>query len=483
MYDKSLFIFRRDLRLFDNTALNYALKNSNKVILCFIFDEQQIKNNEYLSKFSLSFLIESLIEMNENLKKFNSKIYFCYGKPDKIISKIIDELLIDAVFLNKDYTPFSINRDEIIKNLCDKKKVSFNSYFDICLNEIEFIKTNNNDNYKVFTHFYNKAKTFIVKKPNYDIFLNFKFEDIFNYEKSNKFIKNISNKFYSNKLSIEDEKILEKLKEKFNLDNKLHSNSKIFSGRKKAISLLNNLENLIDYEKTRNFPILEKTSHLSAHLKYGTVSIREVYHTIAKFLNLNHPLIRQLYFRDFFISIAYNYPHIFGNSFYQKYDKIKWENNINKFNAWKNAKTGFPIVDAGMNELNKTGFMHNRLRMITASFLVKDLHVDWRYGEKYFAQKLIDYDPCVNNGNWQWASSTGCDAAPYFRIFNPWLQQKKFDKDCLYIKKWIPQLKDISSKQIHDLFKTKEKIKNYPLPLVDHKIESDKAKSYFKIVN
>ena len=199
--------------------------------------------------------------------------------------------------------------------------------------------------------------------------------------------------------------------------------------------------------------------------------MREVYYAITEQLGSEHPLLRQLYWRDFFTHIAYHFPQVFGRPFLEKFANLHWDNNRDYFQAWSEGKTGFPIVDAGMRELNATGFMHNRLRMIVASFLVKDLHISWRWGERYFAQHLVDYDPCVNNGNWQWAASTGCDAQPYFRIFNPWLQQQKFDPDCRYIYRWIPELKAFSPKTIHQWDK-KHHHCNYPAPIIDHARES-----------
>ena len=196
---------------------------------------------------------------------------------------------------------------------------------------------------------------------------------------------------------------------------------------------------------------------------------------------LHIPLIKQLYWRDFFTQVAYHSPFVFGQPFHEKYSKLPWSNSEKAFTAWCTGTTGFPIVDAGMRELNATGFMHNRVRMIVASFLTKDLHIDWRKGERYFAQQLVDYDPAVNNGNWQWCASTGCDAQPYFRIFNPWLQQKKFDPQCIYIKKWVPELQKILPLTIHTWYKEDSPpIKNYPRPMVDHGVESKKAKELYK---
>ena len=221
-----------------------------------------------------------------------------------------------------------------------------------------------------------------------------------------------------------------------------------------------------NYEQERDFPAIKGTSGLSAHHKFGTLSVREVFQRVKENLGLSHSLIRELFWRDFFTHIGFYFPRVFSGCFYQEYDAIQWENNQKKFKAWCQAETGFPLVDAGMRELLSTGFMHNRVRMVVASFLTKDLHIDWRWGEKYFAQHLVDYDPAVNNGNWQWAASTGCDAQPYFRIFNPWRQQERFDSDCKYIKKWLPELKNIPAKKIHRRTEVSESLCGYPAPIV-----------------
>jgi len=231
------------------------------------------------------------------------------------------------------------------------------------------------------------------------------------------------------------------------------------------------------YAATKDIPALS-TSNLSAHLKFGTLSIRETYHAIKKILGPTHLLLRQLYWRDFFTHVAYYSPFVFGHAFHEKYDQLIWEHDDKKFQRWCTGTTGFPIVDAGMRQLTTTGFMHNRVRMIAASFLTKDLHIDWRWGEKFFAQQLIDYDPAVNNGNWQWCASTGCDAQPYFRIFNPWLQQKKFDTECIYIKRWIPELKKVAPATIHTWYANKLP-SNYPKPMVDHTQEARITKQWF----
>ncbi|MBZ0167786.1 MAG: DNA photolyase family protein, partial [Candidatus Omnitrophica bacterium] len=253
-------------------------------------------------------------------------------------------------------------------------------------------------------------------------------------------------------------------------------------GRKSGLKILKGLSRYKNYDDERDIPAVDGTTNLSAHNKFGTVSVREVYHGMRNVLGQTHTLIKQLYWRDFFVHVGYHHPEVLGSAFHEKYNKIPWRDSRQDFQAWCDGRTGFPIVDAGMRELNTTGFMHNRVRMITASLLVKDLQIDWRWGEKYFAQKLIDYDPLVNNGNWQWVASTGCDVQPYFRVFNPWRQQERFDPDAKYIKHWIPELKELSPKEIHTWDGAEGSLfaPDYPPPMVDHSVETKKVKELFK---
>ena len=257
-------------------------------------------------------------------------------------------------------------------------------------------------------------------------------------------------------------------------------NKEIKGGRKEALKILKNLDKFRNYDKIRDFPALNQTTQISAHNKFGTISIREVHNQIKEVLGENHTIMREIYWREFFSHILFHFPHAQKTSFKQKFQKIPWSKSKESFEKWSKGKTGFPIVDAGMRQLNETGFMHNRVRMIVASFLTKDLHIDWRLGEKYFGEKLIDYDPAVNSGNWQWAASTGCDSVPYFRIFNPWRQQERFDLNCEYIKKWIPELEKIEPKIIHNLWNKFPDNLNYVKPMVTHKIEAEKTKMIFK---
>lgn len=450
-YPLSLHIFRRDLRLFDNTALNAALQSSKNVIPCFIFDKRQIENNIYKSQNSIQFMVESLRELENTIKSKNGKLFFFYGIAEEIVEKLLKQLPIRAVFLNRDYTPFSCIRDKKIENICNQFSVDFHAYADALLHEPEEILKKNQEPYTIFSHYFRAASSFIVSKPQNQNHDNYYKEDI----------------------SFADKNILNTIVKNVN------PSLLVKGGRNEALTLLKKLKNLQNYEEIRNFPALFGTTKLSAHNKFGTLSIRELYAEIIKLFGVNHTLIKELYWRDFFTHIAFHYPHVFGKAFHSKYDNINWSQNEKYFNAWCHGHTGFPIIDAGMRELNKTGYMHNRVRMLVASFLTKDLHIDWRWGEKYFAKKLVDYDPAVNNGNWQWAASTGCDAQPYFRIFNPWLQQKKFDSNAEYIKQWVPELNNVSPAIIHSL--NTSQLKDYVTPIVDHSIESAKAKIMYKV--
>lgn len=440
-YKKSLYIFRRDLRLHDNTALIEALKNSEEVIPCFVFDPRQVGKNPYRSINAIQFMIESLKYLKRELAKREARLYLFAGEVEKVVAELIVSETVDAVFVNRDYTPFSRKRDQRLKSQAAKRGVDFNSHFDLLLTEIGTVMSGAGTPYTVYTHFANKAAKIPVRRPKKNSFRN----------------------YISKSIRLEKPQLLESVLPKAEFNKEIF----IDGGRKNALKLMKRLKGLSNYDQERNLPAMEATTGLSAHNKFGTVSIREVYHAIAGSLGSSHALIRELYWRDFFTHVAYHFPHVFGHAFHHKYDSLHWDNNRRKFKAWRDGETGFPMVDAGMRQLNASGFMHNRVRMIVASFLVKDLHIDWRWGEKYFAQKLIDYDPSVNNGNWQWAASTGCDAQPYFRIFNPWIQQRKFDPDSNYIKKWVPELRPYQSKQIHKLEKGIS-LKGYRKAMVEH---------------
>ena len=455
-YNKSLFIFRRDLRTQDNRGLSEACKQSNQVIACFIFDPKQVsEKNPYRSMNAIQFMLVSLQELNMQIKSKGGRLYFFYGDTPKIIKQLIISQKINAVFANRDYTPFSLKRDEALEKICIQNDCVFSSHNDLLLHEPEEIMTGNGTPYSIFNAFYKRALTLLVQETELKISGNF-------------FNKSISHSYTT--------EIFKKILAEYN------KNIWVKGGRVEALRLLKSITKLAAYTRTHDFPELP-TSYLSAHLKFGTISIREAYWTITKKLGRGHALLRQLYWRDFFTHVAYHSPFVFGQAFHEKYNILPWKNDKKNFKAWCTGTTGFPIVDAGMRQLNKTGWMHNRVRMIVASFLIKDLHIDWRWGEQYFAQQLVDYDPAVNNGNWQWVASTGCDAQPYFRIFNPWLQQLKFDKQCHYIKRWVPELKSVDPKLIHTLHNPKNKpINGYPRPIVDHAKESKITKLIYKNV-
>lgn len=448
LYSTSLYIFRRDLRLQDNTGLNQALRLSGQVIPCFIFDPRQIEPHPFLSKPGLNFMLQSIGDLKRQLQQAGCNPALFHATPQEVIQQVFEQHRIEAVFINRDYTPFSRQRDADMAEICKQLGIALHVLSDALLTEPEQAVKSDSSPYKVFTAFYNHAGQIPVAVPQA-------------LEKG---------RFLTIATGLTDD--LPALPVGPAMD-------VIQGGRQQALSLLKQLSQCKDYQRSRDYPFLNATSKLSAHLKFGTCSVREVYYAVVEQLGGEHPLLRQLYWRDFFTHVAYHYPMVFGRAFAAKFNNLEWSNNTDHFKAWCEGKTGFPIVDAGQRELNATGFMHNRVRMIAASFLVKDLHIDWRWGERYFARHLADYDPCVNNGNWQWAASTGCDAQPYFRIFNPWIQQQKFDPECRYIYRWIPELKAFPVNIIHRWHSDHADC-GYPAPIIDHARESRIAKELYK---
>lgn len=449
-YKKSLFMFRRDLRLEDNTALNQACSQSEQVLCVFIFDERQVGSNPYKGLSSLQFMYESLQELDKTLRDKGSRLFVYQGKTAEIVKAIIKNESIEALFINKDYTPFAIERDKKLESICQKSGCGYFGFEDAFLQAPGAVLKKDGSPYTVYTPFYKAARQLEVARP-----VKFSGKDC----------------LVSQAQGLELSQV--------NLYDSANSRAFSKGGRSEGLKLLKAACKLREYDQERNIPAIRGTSGLSPHHKFGTISIREVYHKICEALGAEHTLIRELYWRDFFSHISFHFPHVYGNSFYRHFDRIKWRNDKQLFKLWCEGRTGFPIVDAGMRELNTTGFMHNRVRMIVASFLTKDLHIDWRWGEKYFAQKLVDYDPAVNNGNWQWAASTGCDAQPYFRIFNPWLQQERFDPDCEYIKRWVPELKDLPVKAIHGLAENPQPL-FYSEPIVDHHEQKEEAEEMYR---
>jgi deoxyribodipyrimidine photo-lyase len=446
-YPLSLFIFRRDLRLEDNSGLNAALTLSRQVLPCFIFDPRQIRPHPYQSLPGLRFMRQSLADLQAQCFAAGGELSLFYEFPDRVIRELFARLKIAAVFINRDYTPFSRRRDEEIAEVCRELGIDLHVLSDALLNEPEDTFKNDGSPYQVFTAFYQRARQIPVKLPDALATPNF--------------------------LRLACDTSLAPC-----VSGDAQVRNTLPGGRRETLALLDQLGGLADYQQMRDYPALDATSRLSAHLKFGCCSVREAYYAILSQLGSEHSLLRQLYWRDFFTHIAYHFPFVFGKAFLEKFENVKWDDRPDRFTAWCEGRTGFPIVDAGMRELNATGFMHNRVRMVAASFLVKDLHIDWRWGERYFARHLVDYDPCVNNGNWQWAASTGCDAQPYFRIFNPWTQQQKFDPDGNYIYRWLPELRQFPLETLQRWDK-KHVAGNYPAPIVDHAMESRVAKERF----
>lgn len=452
-FKKTLFLFRRDLRLEDNTGLIFALRSSETVIPAFIFTREQIEQNPYRSDHCLKFMIQSLLDLEEQLKKKGGKLYLFKGQPEEVVKSCITKLSIDALILNRDYTPYSTRRDAKLAKVCKDGKIAFLSFDDALLHPPEEILKEDGKPYTLFTPYFRKASKQKVLPPVPNRYIHY---------------------FRGPIHFAEERSILTKIMP--------HVETSLAGGRDHALKILKKLGSFKQYGRVRDFPGQDCCTHLSPYLKFTLCSPREAHKAIAHSLGAEHELIRSLYWRDFFIMIAYYFPHVFKGAFRAKYDNLKWSYNRKAFKRWCEGSTGFPIVDAGMREMNQTGFMHNRVRMIAASFLVKDLHIDWRWGEKYFAQTLIDYDPAVNNGNWQWVASTGSDVQPYFRIFNPWSQQKKFDRECIYIKKWIPELRALSPKVIHEWNKKEHHTHSpkYPAPMLDHEKAAKEALFLFK---
>ncbi|KOY84687.1 deoxyribodipyrimidine photolyase [bacterium 336/3] len=423
-----IFWFRRDLRLHDNIGLFNALTSTNPVLPIFIFDKNILDALEDKEDRRIAFIHQALIEIQKDLLPLGSSLEVFYSTPLEAFKTLIEKYHIKAVFTNHDYEPYAKQRDTEIQNFLDSKGIIFQTFKDQCIFEKQEVLSNTGTPYTVFTPYSKKWKSLVTSHhvQSYDVESNF------------------GNFFKTEELSIPSitEMGFKSLKQDFP--------SKIVRE-----------EILQNYAEKRNFPAIEGTSRLSVHLRFGTISIREL---ARKAQSLNESFLNELIWRDFYMMILWNFPHAATNAFRAEYENIEWRNNKEEFEKWCNGQTGYPIVDAGMRELNETGFMHNRVRMIVASFLTKHLLIDWRWGETYFAKKLLDFDLSANNGGWQWASSSGCDAAPYFRIFNPTEQTKKFDPQLTYIKRWVKELSDFS----------------YPKPIVEHTFARQRALDTYK---
>ncbi|MFA6152038.1 MAG: deoxyribodipyrimidine photo-lyase [Chitinophagaceae bacterium] len=425
----TIFWFRRDLRLEDNAGLYYALKRSKSVLPVFIFDTNILNKLENKKDKRIDFIHFALTEIQGQLNHMGSNLSVFHGKPIDIFRKIIAKYNVDAVYCNHDYEPSAIFRDKLIEEELNNFKIPFHTYKDQVVFEKDEIVKDDGLPYTIFTPYSKKWKA-----------------------KLNSFyLKNYPTEVYFDSFKKSVPIPILKLKDIG------------FKETRCEFSLPKINEQTISiYNQTRNFPAIDHgTTRLSVHLRFGTISIRKL---VQKATGLNEVWLNELIWRDFYMSILWHFPHAENSAFKPKYNCIEWRNNVNEFKKWCKGETGYPIVDAGMRELNETGFMHSRVRMIVASFLTKHLLIDWRWGEAYFAEKLLDFDLSANNGGWQWAAGSGCDAAPYFRIFNPYEQTKKFDKDLKYIRKWVPEFEGF----------------NYPQPIVDHKFARERVLSVYK---
>ncbi len=414
--------FRRDLRLHDHAALFHALKAGLPVLPLFIFDtdildELHEEERGLTTDHRVTFIHRAIHALNVELQKHNSSIHAMHGKPADVFQNLLGDYEIGTVFTNHDYEPYAIARDKRIAELLGSFGVKMRTFKDQVIFEKSEVVKDDGKPYTVFTPYSRKWKA------------------VYNeFYRSSYPIAKYSSNFYS--FSSPPIPSLQAMG--FSDDSMVQ-----FPGREWRDDLIRG------YRETRDIPSIPGTSRLSVHLRFGTISIRELAREAG---GLNETFLNELIWRDFYQAILWHFPHVVGSAFRPEYDKIKWRNNEQEFDAWCNGRTGYPIVDAGMRELNETGFMHNRVRMIVASFLVKHLLIDWRWGEAYFARKLLDYELASNNGGWQWAAGSGVDAAPYFRIFNPYLQTKKFDPQHKYIRRWVPEVDT----------------RDYPPPIVDH---------------
>ena len=413
----SIFWFRRDLRLFDNSAIFHALTAGMKVFPIFIFDKNILDKLNADDK-RVNFIFQAIEHLNFLLKPHKSAIQLYYGNPQVIFEQILSKYKVKTVFANHDYEPYAIGRDLQIGNLLKSKGVGFQTYKDQVVFEKSGVTKLSGEPYTVFTPYSHKW----LEKLNQD----------------NSCLKTWNSEDYLyNFQEVEDKCPLRPFDIGFSEIQDVYQ------------QFQPNIQILKKYGQTRDFPALDSTSRAGIHLRFGTVSVRQL---VALARETNDVWLNELIWREFFMQILFHFPHVENQPFKPKYQFINWINNENDFKAWSKGMTGYPLVDAGMRELNETGFMHNRVRMVTASFLIKHLLVNWQWGEAYFASKLLDFDLSANNGNWQWAAGTGCDAAPYFRIFNPTTQAEKFDPENIYIKKWVPEFNS----------------NTYPSPIVEH---------------
>lgn len=422
----TLFWFRRDLRLEDNRGLFEALKSGYPVLPIFIFDTNILQGLDSSDR-RVTFIYRCISSIHDNLRKINSGILCFHNTPQEAFEMLLKQYDVQGVYTNHDYEPYALQRDEQITNLLATNQIPFHSFKDQVIFEKNDILKDNGEPYTVYTPYSKKWK------------LHFRSEMVEPFP-----ISLEENKFYSHDRSI---MTITELGFKMVPCPDIHFEP--------------NLQLISEYHATRDIPSIQGTSHAGIHLRFGTISIR----LLTKLaLQSNEKYLNELIWREFYQQILFHFPHVVHHSFRKEYDRIAWRNDTKEFDCWCEGKTGYPIVDAGMRELNTTGWMHNRVRMIVASFLTKHLLIDWRWGEAYFAKHLLDYDLASNNGGWQWAAGSGVDAAPYFRIFNPTLQTQKFDPQLNYIRHWIPELDSLQ----------------YPQPIVVHEFARKRCLEHYQ---
>ena len=420
--------FRRDLRLEDNTGLYHALNENDNVLPLFIFDKNILDALDEKSDARVQFIVNTIQELRHQLQKAGSDMLVEYGEPLEIWKKIIRNYSIKAVYTNHDFEPYALQRDAEIGDLLKSNGIQFKTFKDQVIFEKNDVLKDDGKPYTVYTPYSKRWKLRLTPEdlqPRY----------------SEKKLGNLYKTLPLKEITLKDIGFLP-------------------SGIE-VPPLKINLNIIKNYHNTRDLPAVQGTSRLSVHLRFGTLSIRKLATATQQ---VNEKYFNELIWREFYQMILAHFPHVVTNSFKPAYDRIVWRNNEKEFAAWCAGKTGYPIVDAGMRELNATGFMHNRVRMIVSSFLTKDLLIDWRWGEAYFAKKLLDYDLASNNGGWQWAAGCGVDAAPYFRVFNPQSQTLKFDPEFKYIHKWVPDMDELT----------------YRNPIVDHSFARDRLLKVFK---
>lgn len=462
---KSLVWIRRSIRLHDHTALSYGTQNFDETYLAFVFDKNILSKLDDKKDHRITFLYESLEALKEKLPE--KKMYILYGDPKDLIPQLAKDLKVDSVVTHEDYEMYAKERDRKVKVSLEKKKINFKTFKDHVIFDAEEVRTGNGDFYRVFTPYKNSWLKLIKERP-----------EVLDEKKVNlKKIKYKKIPGFSSSMSLKDIGFEPTEKERhYNPSPKI---------------LIKDFKEKVDvYNDKRDFPAITGTSRLSPYLRFGHVSVRELIRKHWPTSSEGEDIwISELCWRDFYFGLLKTFPHVEKFAYNEKYEKIPFYNDKKHFKLWCDGNTGVPIVDAGMRQLNQTGWMHNRVRMIVASYLTKILIIDWRWGEEYFAKKLIDYDLSANNGGWQWSASTGCDAAPYFRVFNPYRQSERFDKEAEYIKKYCPELKNLPAKYIHEPTKITEKIEHqfdfnhgvdYPKPIVDYSKRRQEVIKLFK---